>query len=198
MARASRKYRPNNSTKSSRVRRNAKREATRGEAGEWEGPADELEWEGAGELAAQTTISRANGDFASEEGHSPPPPTPSSPPPIDPPIDLSEDLSVEQLRDLRDQLLEDKEAEVEARKRALDEREKAVQRLRVRSSRKLQVALDLHKQWLEMKRNLQKTEALSGHFGPLRQRADDRWRLRQWQFHHPLTQARLRQPSACP
>ena len=64
------------------MRRNAKREATRGEAGEWEGPADELEWEGAGELAAQTTISRANGDFASEEGHSPPPPTPCQPKPV--------------------------------------------------------------------------------------------------------------------
>ena len=157
MARASRKYRPNNGTKSSRVRRNAKREAARGAAGEWEGPADELEWEGAGELAAQTTISRANGDFASEEGHSPPPPTPSSPPPID----LSEDLSVEQLRDLRDQLLEDKEAEVEARKRALDEREKAVQRLRVRSSRQLQVALDLQKQWLEMKRKVRASTSTS-------------------------------------
>ena len=41
MARASRKNRPGYATKGSRVRRNAKREAARGAAGEWEGAADE-------------------------------------------------------------------------------------------------------------------------------------------------------------
>ena len=61
MARASRKHRPNYATNSSQVRRNAKREAARGAAGEWEGPADELEWEGAGELGRG-----ANDDFASK------------------------------------------------------------------------------------------------------------------------------------
>ena len=63
--------------------------------------------------------------------------------------------------DLRGHLLEEKEAKVEAKKRALDEREKAVQRLRVRSSRQLQVALDLQKQWLEMKRKVRASTSTS-------------------------------------
>ena len=105
MARASRKNRPGYATKGSRVRRNAKREAARGAAGEWEGAADE--WEGAGEHAAQTMEQGASGDFASGEP-SPPPPTPSSPSPVD---------LGEVCMDLRGQLLEEKEAEVEAKKR---------------------------------------------------------------------------------
>ena len=28
--------------------------------------------------------------------------------------------------------------------------------------------------------------------------AEDLWRCRQWLFHHPLTQARLRHPTFCP
>merc|ERR1712086_392596 len=28
--------------------------------------------------------------------------------------------------------------------------------------------------------------------------AEDLWRCRQWRFHHPLTQARLRHPTFCP
>ena len=51
---------------------------------------------------------------------------------------------------LRGQLLEDKEAELEAKKHALDEREKAVQRHRVRASKQLRVAIDLEdeEEWM--------------------------------------------------
>ena len=44
----------------------------------------------------------------------------------------------------------------------------------------------------------QKAIALFGHFWPLRAEGRRSLALRQWRFHHPLVQARLRQPSACP
>ena len=46
--------------------------------------------------------------------------------------------------------------------------------------------------------HLQKNLATSGHFGPLRQRRRRHGALRQWLFHPPVTQARLRHPTPCP
>ena len=124
------------------MRRNAKREAARGAAGEWEGAVDE--WEGAGEHAAQTMEQGASGDFASGEP-SPPPPIPSSPSPVD---------LGEVCMDLRGQLLEEKEAGLQARKRALDEREQALQQQSVRASGQLRVVVDLRNQFLQLQRKV--------------------------------------------
>ena len=46
--------------------------------------------------------------------------------------------------------------------------------------------------------HLQKKLAISGHFGSLRQRLRRHGVLRQWLFHPPVTQARLRHPTPCP
>ena len=52
--------------------------------------------------------------------------------------------------DLRSQLLEDKEATLQAKKRTLDKREQALQRQSVRASGQLRVVVDLRNQFLEL------------------------------------------------
>ena len=56
--------------------------------------------------------------------------------------------------DLRGQLLEEKEAGLQARKRALDEREQALQQQSVRASGQLRVVVDLRNQFLQLQRKV--------------------------------------------